>query len=143
MFWVIKTVSIYLFSMPVSLALWRIERSAFYNNIQAFSIISILSLPNCVPCVLKTCSRANFSYVFMSSRANVTCILTCSRAYVPCMLTCSRANVPCVFRCSRANLPCVLTWPHANVPCVSTCSSVNVQSSISLIHIQSKFVAYI
>ena len=49
MFRVIKRVSIYLFSMPVSLAQWRGEIGAFYNNTLAFSKIStfylLLSLP--------------------------------------------------------------------------------------------------
>ena len=49
MFRVIKRVSIYLFSMPVSLAQWRGEKGAFYNNTLAFSKIStfylLLSLP--------------------------------------------------------------------------------------------------
>ena len=67
-------------------------------------IIYLLSLLNCVSCVLKTYSLAK----------------------VPCVLTCSRANVPCVFTCSRANVPCVLTCSRANVPCVLTCSRTNV-----------------
>ena len=41
MFRVIKRVSIYLFSMPVSLAQWREEIGAFYNNTLTFSKISI------------------------------------------------------------------------------------------------------
>ena len=49
MFRVIRRVSIYLFSMPVSLAQWRGEIGAFYNNTLAFSKIStfylLLSLP--------------------------------------------------------------------------------------------------
>ena len=49
MFRVIKRVSIYLFSMPVSLVQWRGEIGAFYNNTLVFSKISIfhllLSLP--------------------------------------------------------------------------------------------------
>ena len=48
------------------------------------------SLLNCVPCVLKTCSRAN-----------VPCVLTCSRANMLCVLKCSRANVSCVLACQR------------------------------------------
>ena len=57
MFWVIKTVFIYLFSMPVSLAQWRGEIDACYNNTLAFSKISIfcliVSLPyGCVFCRL-------------------------------------------------------------------------------------------
>ena len=54
---------------------------------------STSSLLNCVPFVLKTCSRAN----------------------VPCVLTCSRANVLFVVTCSRANVPCVLTCRHASI----------------------------
>ena len=41
MFWVIKRVSIYLLSMPVSLAQWRGEKGAFYNNTLALYKISI------------------------------------------------------------------------------------------------------
>ena len=44
MFRVIKRVSIYLFSMPVSLAQWRGEIGAFYNNRLAISTISIVYL---------------------------------------------------------------------------------------------------
>ena len=44
MFRVIKRVSIYLFSMPVSLAQWRGEIGAFYNNTLTFSKISIFYL---------------------------------------------------------------------------------------------------
>ena len=60
------------------------------------------SLLNCVPRVLKTCSRVN-----------VSCVLTC--------LACLRANVPFVLMYSRVNVPCVLTWSRANAPCVLTC----------------------
>ena len=49
MFRVIKRVSIYLFSMSVSLAQWRGKIGAFYNNTLAFSKIStfylLLSIP--------------------------------------------------------------------------------------------------
>ena len=65
-------------------------------------LINMTSLLNCVPCVVKTCSRANVPYV-----------LTCSRAYVLCVLTCLRANVPCVLTCSHANTSCVLTHSRA------------------------------
>ena len=47
MFRVIERVSIYLFSMPVSLAQWRGEIGAFYNNTLAFSKISIFYLLLC------------------------------------------------------------------------------------------------
>ena len=52
-----------------------------------------------MPCVLKTCSRAN----------------------VPCALTCSRTNVLCVLTWSCANVLWVLTWSRANVLWVLTC----------------------
>ena len=49
MFWVIKRVSICLFSIPASLAQGRVQICAFYNNALIFSNISIfcliLSLP--------------------------------------------------------------------------------------------------
>ena len=44
MIWVVKRVSIYLFLIPVSLAQWRGEIGAFYNNTLAFSKISIFYL---------------------------------------------------------------------------------------------------
>ena len=44
MFRVIKRASIYLISMPVSLAQWRGEIGAFYNNTLTFSKISIFYL---------------------------------------------------------------------------------------------------
>ena len=44
MFRIMKRVSIYLFSMPVSLAQWRGEIGAFYNNTLTFSKISICYL---------------------------------------------------------------------------------------------------
>ena len=69
-----------------------------------------------MPCVLKTCSRAN-----------VTCVLTCSRANVPCVLTCSRANVLCMLTCSRAN---VLMWSRANVLVLMPLFSVSLPLSL-------------
>ena len=67
-----------------------------------------MSLLNCVPCVLKTCSRAN----------------------VPCMLTCSRANALCVLMCSRANVPCVLTCQCALGAYVPTCQRASFDATI-------------
>ena len=122
-----------------------------------FAILNnMTSLLNCVPCVVKTCSRANVPYVLTCSRAYVLCVLTCSRANVPCVLTCSLANVPCVLTCSRANTPCVLTHSRARTmrAYLLTCQCVlcdyvlkcqhplsaevltcNVPSSVTLIHI--------
>ena len=71
-----------------------------------------MSLLNCVPRVLKTCSRALRAYILKC--------LACLRATLPCMLTCSYANVPCVLTCSPANVLCLLTSSRANVPCALT-----------------------
>ena len=82
------------------------------------------SLLNCVPCVLKTCSRANVPYVLTCQRAlrayMVTCqralrtyVVTClrpSRAYMVKCLACLRANVSCVLTCSRALSAYVLVY---------------------------------
>ena len=84
-------------------------------------VLCLMSLLNCVPCVLKTCSRANVPCVVTCSRGNVPCVLTCSRANIPCVLTCSRASVPCVLTYSLAYVPCVLTLSLKSVPCVLTC----------------------
>ena len=59
MFRVIKRVSIYLFSMPVSLAQWRGEIGAFYNNTLTFSKISRLN------------QTTAFNYKFNFKRDNV------------------------------------------------------------------------
>ena len=61
------------------------------------------SLLNCVPCVIKTCSRANVPYVLTCSRVNPPCVRMCSRFKVLCMLPCSHANVTCVLTCLRAH----------------------------------------
>ena len=84
-------------------------------------VLCLMSLLNCVPCVLKTCSRANVPCVLTCSRGNVPCVLTCSRANIPCVLTCSRASVPCVLTYSLAYVPCVLTLSLKSVPCVLAC----------------------
>ena len=73
------------------------------------------SLLNCLPYVLKTCSRTSGP-----------CLLTCSRANVPCVLTCSRDNVHCMFQRLRANMSCVLTCSTVNVSFILTCSGANV-----------------
>ena len=79
------------------------------------------SLLNCVPCVIKTCSRANVPYVLTCSRAKVPCVPACSRANLLWVLTCSRVNAPCVRMCSRFKVLCMLPCSHANVTCVLTC----------------------
>ena len=81
------------------------------------------SLVNCLPCVLKTCSRAKVPCVLTCSHANVFCILKCSRASISCILTCSCANESSVLTCSHANMSCVLACARANVPYLLTCQS--------------------
>ena len=88
----------------LSLEFWQPAIRRCFNKDNDFKDARKRSLLNCVPCVLKTCSRA----------------------YEPCVLTCLRANVPCVLTCSRANMACVLTCLHANVAYVLTCSRANV-----------------
>ena len=61
---------------------------------------SNVSLLNCVPHFLKTCSGAS-----------VPCMLTCSGANVPCVLTCLRA-----LRALRAYVLYVLSYTRTNVP---------------------------
>ena len=65
---------------------------------------TILILLNCLPCVLKTFSRANVLCMLTFLCANLPCVLMCSLANVPCAL---RAHVPSVLMCQRASLmPC-------------------------------------
>ena len=98
------------------------------------------SLLNCVPCVLKTCSRANVTCVLTYSRvlrSHVPTCLACSPvlcAHVPTCLACLRAKVSCVLMCSRTNVSWVLTCSRADVPWVLKCSHINVPSSITLIY---------
>ena len=77
-----------------------------------------MSLLNCVPCVLKTCSRAS-----------VTCVLTCQRTLHAYMLMCRvsralRAYVPKCTECLRAKyvkMTCALFYSCVNVACEVTC----------------------
>ena len=79
------------------------------------------SLLNRVPCMLKTCSRVNVSYVLTCLRFDMPCVLRCSYANVPCVLMCSCANQRVLrIRCSQTNVSCVLTCSRANVPWVLT-----------------------
>ena len=98
--------------MNVSVCGWEYTNVANYIfpcNAMVCSIIAInvSSLLNCVPRVLKKCSRANVPCLLTCSRANMSCVLTCSRPNVPYVLTCSRPNVLCML---TGNLRCVLTY---------------------------------
>ena len=95
------------------------------------------SLVNCLPCLLKTCSRTKVPCMLTCSHANESCVLKCSRAKIPCILTCScanefsvltclRANKPCVLMCSRTKVSCLLTCSRANMSCVLTCARASV-----------------
>ena len=108
--------------MNVSVWGWEytiVANYIFPCNAMVCSIIAInvSSLLNCVPRVLKKCSRVNVPCVPTCSRANMSCVLTCSRPNVPFVLTCSRPNVPYVLTCSRANVLCMLS---GNLRCVLT-----------------------
>ena len=68
---------------------------------------------NCVPCVLKTCSRTNVSCVLICKRALRVYVLSCKRvfcAHVPTCLACLRAHV---LTCHES-----LYSSHVNIPCV-------------------------
>ena len=117
----------------------RLQHRCFPVNIANFLRTFILkniyerSLLNCVPYLLKTCSRANVSYVltcFMCLRAHVPTCFACLRA-----LRALRAQVLTCLACLRAHVPTCLACLRANVPCVLMCSCVNMPSSITLIHI--------
>ena len=86
--------------------------------------VVLLSLLNCVPYILKTCSRAVRAYV-------LTCLAclrvhepTGLRVHVPTCLTCSHANVPCVLKCSRALRAYVLMCQRVLRAYVLTCQRV-------------------
>ena len=105
-----------------------------------FSAFFLMSLLNCVPCVLKACSRPNVLCVLMclaclgahvptclaSLRANLPTCLSALRAYV---LSCQRALRAYVLTCQRAlctYVLCVLTCSRVSVSCVLMCSPANV-----------------
>ena len=78
-----------------------------------FNHVIIMVLINCVPCMLKTSSRANVSCVLTCSRGNVPCVLTGQRALCVYVLTCQRALRSYVLKCQRAVLPYLLTCLRA------------------------------
>ena len=72
----------------------------------------LVSLLNCVPCMLKTCSRVN-----------VPCVLTCH--------ACLRANVLGVLSCSRALSAFV---PHVSKCLECLCTHISMWLAISRAH---------
>ena len=78
-----------------------------------FSAFFLMSLLNCVPCVLKACSRPNVLCVLMC--------LACLGAHVPTCLACLRANVPTCLVYLRALRAYVLTCQRVLRAYVLTC----------------------
>ena len=104
------------------------------------------SLLNCVPCLLKTCSRANVPCVstcLACVRANVRTCLACLRAHLPTCLACTRANMACVLTCSRANVPCLLTCSRVNVLVLMPLFSVSLPLLLKLYTLLVRFKSLI
>ena len=69
------------------------------------SALTTKLLLNCVPYVLKTCSRANVSCVLTYSHTSVPCVffvLTCLVYFSTYVLTCQRVLCAYVLTCQRA-----------------------------------------
>ena len=66
--------------------------------------LNILSLLNCVSCVLKLCSRANVPCVLMCSRVLCAYMFTCQCALRAYVLTYQRVLLAYVLTCKRAIL---------------------------------------
>ena len=85
-----------------------------------------LSLLNCVPCALKTCSRVN---CLACLRAHVTTCLACLRAqvrmylraHVLTCLACLSVHLSTCLACLRTQLPTCIASSRANVPWLLTC----------------------
>ena len=76
-----------------------------------FSAFFLISLLNCVPCVLKACSRPYVLCMLMCLAclgAHVPTCLASLRAFVPTCLACLRANVPTCLVCLRAHVSACL-----------------------------------
>ena len=86
--------------------------------------VKLRSLQNCVPCVLKTCSRANVSCVLTWSLA--TC-RACLRTHVPTYLACSRAIQPTCSACLYAHASTYLARLRAHVPMCFACLRAHVR----------------
>ena len=75
--------------------------------------LNILSLLNCVSCVLKLCSRAKVPCVLMCSRVLCAYMFTCQCALRAYVLTCLRALRAYVLTSQRVLRACVLTCERA------------------------------
>ena len=91
--------------------------------------MEILSLLNCVPCVLKTCpaffvltcQRALYAYV-LTQRALRAYVLTCQRALC--------AHVPTCLGCLRALRAYVLTYQRSLRDYLLTCQRASFDATI-------------
>ena len=88
-----------------------------------FSAFFLISLLNCVPCVLKACSRPNVLCVLMC--------LACLGAHVPTCLASLRALVPTCLACLRANMPTCLVRLRAHVPTWFACLRAHVSACLT------------
>ena len=89
------------------------------------------SLLNCVPCVLKTCSRVNLLRAHMptclaSLRAHVPRCLACLRTHVPTCLACSHAHGQTCLECLPAHVPTYLACLRVHVPTCLACLRAHV-----------------
>ena len=116
-----------------------------------------MGLLNCVPCVLKPCSRANVSCVITCWRGNVPCILTCQRdlcayvltcqcvlrAHVPMYLACLCVHMPTCLACLSAYLPMCLASLFDHVPTCFACSRAHVPWVLTCLTCQHALRAYV
>ena len=94
-------------------------------------VLCLMSLLNCVPCVLKTCSRANVPCVVTCPaclRAHVLTSLAYLRAHVPACLVCLRTHLPTSLACLRSHLKACLTCLRAHVPKCFACLRAHVKT---------------
>ena len=104
--------------------------------------VKLRSLQNCVPCVLKTRSRANVSCVLTWSLA--TC-RACLRTHVPTYLACLRAIQPTYSACLYAHASTYLARLRAHVPMCLACLSAHVRLCLVCLraHVPSVFCAFV
>ena len=125
--------------MPSSFSYFQVDnRTLFIRIWQSFVQLGkrwycfwfYWSLLNYVPCVLKSCSCVNVSYVLACSHANVLYVVSCSCGNVPWVLAClTWQNVlrTYVLTCQHGLRTQVLTCQHAFfITCVTTWSPTNM-----------------
>ena len=119
----------------------RLCKSSFAGNVTCTrksmhgidSSMTKLSLLNCVPCVLKTCSRANVPWVLTCSRALRDYVLTYQRALQVYVLTFPSALRAYVLTCSRALRVYVLTCQRASFDATIFIFAANVTEVVHIV----------